>query len=223
MRKRQPASSNDNHDAYRKVFVRRVHQLLDTAYAGMKPVKKWGLKAEEEISGELARLIDQALDSLSQPWMRFFSLEAERHVDEPKVPLSKRRLGKRRRRMDFRFRCRLRKPVLRFVYEAKLLSDSGSYQDLIGENGLGRFLTKKYAAEDTCAGLLGFVVVSDLQFHAAAVSEALTQHPKDYRMSAGNAWKSVRWAGLGLCSYVTQHTRRRSHDLEVYHTFLKFC
>lgn len=221
MRKRQPAS-NENHDAYQRAFVRRVHQLLDMAYAGMKPVKKWGLKAEEDISGELARLIDEALDSLSQPWMKFFSLEAERHVDEPKVRFSKRRLGKRRRRMDFRFRCRLRQPVLRFVYEAKLLSNSGAYQDLIGENGLGRFLTRKYAAEDACAGLLAFVVVSDLRFHAAKVSDALTQHPRDYRLAADNAWKPVRWAGLGLCCFLTQHARRNSPDLEVYHTFLKF-
>lgn len=223
MRKRQPTFSNENHDAYKKVFVRRVHQLLDMAYAGMKPVRKWGLKAEEDISGELSRLIDEALDSLSQPWMKFFSLEAERHVDEPKIPFSKRRLGKRRRRMDFRFRCRLRKPVLRFVYEAKLLSDSGAYQDLIGENGLGRFLTKKYAAEDACAGLLGFVVNGNMDGEAAKVAAALKADPKKYRIVTNGMWKEHRWTGLSLQSHCTCHSRRKDDVFEVYHTFMKFC
>lgn len=222
MRKRQPTSSNENHAAYQKAFVRRVHQLLDIAYTSMKPVRKWGFKAEEDISGELARLIDEALDSLSQPWMKFFSLEAERHVDEPKVPFSKRRLGKKRRRMDFRFRCRLRKPVLRFVYEAKLLSDSGAYQDLIGENGLGRFLTKKYAAEDACAGLLGFVVNGNMDDEAAKVAVALKADPKRYRIVTNGTWKEHRWLGLSLQSHRTFHSRRKDDVFEVYHTFMKF-
>lgn len=224
MRTRTPQSASSNQDAYRKAFVRRVHQLLSMAYQSMAPVEKWGLKHEEDISGELARLIDETLDELSEPWMRFFSLEPERHVDEPHLPLSKRRLGKRRRRMDFRFRCRQRRPVLRFVYEAKLLQDSGSYQDLLGESGLGRFLDKKYSRDDRFAGLLGFVAVNTTVFHATKVEVELKSSPSRYRMIEGGDWALAKWpALLKLESYKTKHHRPSMADVEIFFTFLRFC
>lgn len=224
-RRTTPVSNNANHGEYRRLFVLRVHQLLALAYDRMGTAgkwSKWSPMKEEDISGEMARHIDEVLDGLSKPWMRFLSLEPERHVDEPHVPMRKRRIGKHRRRMDFRFRCRERSPILRFVYEAKLLTDSGSYQDLIGESGLQRFLDSRYARNDEVAGLLGYVQISTEATHAQRVEAALMSDKSAYRLSPTGDWKPVKWPGLALCSFTTKHTRPRLAEIEIYHTFLRF-
>jgi|GEM_PF-2899869 len=218
----QPAADSSIRDDHRRIFMERVHRLLFLAYGRMLPAKKWAHHKEEDISGELARHIDEVLDSLSQPWMKFYSLEAERHVDEPHLPLAKRRLGKHRRRLDIRFRCRQRSPILRFIYEAKLLTDTGSYQDLLGDSGLSRFLDKRYARSDNAAGLIGYVQIGEEAEHADRVRADLEKRSHSCRLVQNSSWTECRWPGCVFRSHVTQHHRDRLPDILIFHTFLRF-
>lgn len=187
----------------------------------MHPVKQYELWKEEEISGELGRHIDDLLDELGNSWMRFYSLAPERHVDEPHLPDPKRRLGKRRKRLDFRFTCRQRKPVHRFIFEAKSLKQSGASQ-LLDEDGLGRILCGHYAREDIAAGLLGYVQTSTVETHTKTLEEELTLRAEDYMLVGDGKWKSVTFAQGPVACFRTVHRRANLPDIEVFTTLLIF-
>lgn len=211
-----------NHDDYHAIFVQRVHQLLEAGYQRMKatkPRKPFDVWAEEEISGELARHVDDALDELSAPWMHFYSLAPERHVDEPHLPERTRRLGKRRKRLDFRFTCRQRNPVLRFIFEAKSLKQSGASQ-LLDEDGLGRILRGQYAREDPAAGLLGYVQIATAAAHVTALENEISAHPGDYGITDDGQWSRITFSEGPENTFRTKHRRAKLPEVTIFTTLL---
>ena len=212
---------SENHDDYHATFVRRVHQLLEAGYQRMQPVKRYEMWKEEDISGELARHVDDVLDGSSAPWMRFYSLAPERHVDEPHLPEKKRRLGKHRKRLDFRFTCRQRVPVQRFIFEAKSLKQSGTAQ-LLDEDGLGRILRGAYAREDSAAGLLGFVQLATVAAHATALESELTTQAANYGVAADGHWTRIIIVHCPEHTFRTRHRRKGLSDVTIFTTLLLF-
>jgi len=212
---------SENHDDYHAVFVHCVHQLLESAYQRMQPVKRFELWKEEEISGELGRHIDEVLDEFGKPWMRFYSLAPERHVDEPHLPVPKRRLGKRRKRLDFRFTCRQRKPIQRFIFEAKSLKQSSAAQ-LLDEDGLGRILRGQYAREDIAAGLLGYVQISTVAFHAKTLEDELVARATNYGIVANGQWTRVGFLNGPSEVFRTKHSRGKLPEITVFTTLMPF-
>ena len=212
---------SENHDDYHATFVRRVHQLLEAGYQRMQPVKRYEMWKEEDISGELARHVDDVLDGSSAPWMRFYSLAPERHVDEPHLPEKKRRLGKHRKRLDFRFTCRQRTPAQRFIFEAKSLKQSGTAQ-LLDEDGLGRILRGAYAREDSAAGLLGYVQLGTVATHAIALEGELTTRAANYGITTDGRWTRVTFAGGPANTFRTRHRRVKLATVTIFTTLLLF-
>lgn len=215
---------SENHDDYHATFVRRVHQLIEAGYQRMRqeePKKPFEFWAEEEISGELARHIERVRDELTQSWMRFFSLAPERHVDEPHLSEEKRRLGKRRKRLDFQFTCCQRKPVQRFISEAKSLKQSGAAQ-LLDEDGLGRILRGQYARGDSAAGLLGYVQLATVAAHATALESELTTQAANYGITTDGRWVRVTFAGGPANTFRTRHRRAKLADVTIFTTLLLF-
>lgn len=215
------AKRSTNQGDFQAIFVRRVHQLIEMAYQRMQPVNRFELKKEEDISGELARHVDDLLDDLNFPWMRFFSLAPERHVDEPHKPEAQRRYGKHRKRLDFRFTCRQRKPVQRFIFEAKSLRQSGAGQ-LLDEDGLGRILCGHYAREDSVAGLLGYVQIATVAEHSTALSEELRQKTDQYGITEEGHWTVVRFRNGPANTFRTTHRRPKLEPVKVFTTLLLF-
>ena len=212
---------SENHDDYHATFVRRVHQLIETGYQRMQPVKQYEMWKEEDISGELARHVDDVLDSSSAPWMRFYSLAPERHVDEPHLPKKKRRLGKHRKRLDFRFTCRQRMPVQRFIFEAKRLKQSGTAQ-LLDEDGLGRILRGAYAREDSAAGLLGYVQIAAAAAFATALENELAVRGADYGVATDGPWTRIIIVHGPDYTFRTRHRRNNLPDVTIFTTLLPF-
>ena len=212
---------SENHDDYHATFVRRVHQLIEAGDQRMQPVKRYEMWKEEDISGELARHVDGVLDDTGAPWMRFYSLAPERHVDEPHLAEKKRRLGKHRKRLDFRFTCRQRAPVQRFIFEAKSLKQSGVAQ-LLDEDGLGRILRGAYAREDSAAGLLGYVQLATVAAHATALESELTLRAADYGVTADGRWTRIVFNGGPANTFRTRHRRAKLADVTIFTTLLQF-
>ena len=224
MQRRAPSSGSKNHADYHAIFVHRVHQLLEAGYQRMratKPKTPFEFWAEEEISGELARHIEDVRDELSQPWMRFYSLSPERHVDEPHIAEGKRRLGKRRKRLDFQFTCCQRTPVHRFIFEAKSVKQSGASQ-LLDEAGLGRILSGQYARNDAAAGLLAYVQVGSIDTHIASLAGELAAHGANYGLTSDGAWTATTFSRGPANTFRTKHQRRKLPIVAIFTTLLLY-
>ena len=210
------------------VFIERVHQLLHAGYATLSDGErqKFNRLDEPDISGELAMRILQLLDSRALPgnW-RAWHVGDNMPENEPQLPLEKRRLGKRRKLPDLTFRYAGLRETLYFRFEAKCLADTGAYEDLISENdGLGRFLRRVYGRGDAAGGLLAYVKIDSMKFHAGCVRDAFERQPKKYRIAKGGEWCAVQWKSGPICCFRTEHVRAQAGGrIAIYCTFLLFC
>lgn len=142
----------DDWDIYQRAFREDAHQLLAWGYADSR--NRIGPDNEEEV---ITAYIAEAID---------------RRIDDPRTPESFTRYsihnvhfvspggqtGKRQLKLDLMIeQCGIR-PKRHFVFEAKRLK-TGSHPigEYTGKDGLGRFVSGRYAAEDPEAAMVGYM------------------------------------------------------------------
>jgi len=223
-RSSQPQVSSANAEAFRRLFVERVHLLLQIAYSRMQPAD-FAMTKEPDISGEIRRHIREFLDAGPlEPWMKYFTPLNEDPVDEaPQLFRKKRRIGEARRLLDLHLECSERCPRTRFVFEAKRLHRSGAAAIYLGEEGLGRFIAGHYARSDFAAGMLGFVQVGTPGAWADEIGHKLRLGSRTYHVSGGRCWERVRVNKGPEHTYLSEHLRASlGLPLGIYHTLLLF-
>lgn len=196
----KPGSFSNNAAYLRRVFVRRVHQLVQLGYDRLTP-SAYGKAEEPSITGDLVEAIDNVLSERGQPWMIVFSV----HDDPPEN--DGRRKGKRRRRVDVRIDSGAFRPRARFRFESKRLGRRHSVKVYLGAEGLGCFLRGDYAREDDQAGMLGYVQSGNLGEWGNRIAQELAKTPALYAvdpetpLSLGATWST------GSQAYHSRHYR----------------
>jgi len=206
-----------NKPIYRTSFVRHSHEILKMGYNQLAPTTyMW--HEEEDITGELVRSMQDALQRRSAPkWTRNFWAVEETRVHDPT------RLGKRRVRLDIEIVKSQQGPRPRFRFEAKRLNDAASRREYLGNDGLGCFLDGRYAKEDDVAGMLGYVQAAAISFHAEKLEEAIARKREAYSVEAGGEWKTCQLV-KDLSSFETRHRRKgKLPVITLLHTLLSFC
>jgi len=223
-RSSQPRASSANAEAFRQLFVERVHVLLQIGYTRMNAADFSATK-EPDISGEIRRHIREFLDERPlEPWMKFFTPLNEDPVDEnPRVFGRHRRTGEGRRLLDLHLECSERCPRTRFVFEAKRLNRSGAVAVYLGEEGLGRFIAGHYARSDFAAGMLGFVQTGTQGEWAAEIANMLRAGLRAYCVFDGHCWERVSMKHGPEHTYRSEHNRASLRSpVAIYHTLLMF-
>jgi hypothetical protein len=201
----------------RRVFVARVHQLLEMGYRRME-FKPFAFQEEPVITGELARAMNAVIDDDSSPlWTHHFSVQDEQVVND--VTLK----GKHRKRIDIGVLSSRPRPRNHFSFEAKSLSDRHPLRDYLGNNGLRRFLRGEYAKEDRDAGMLGYVQSeSEGEWAERLQTELQSRELKHSVRDSCFAVKHEFKSGPSY-TYLSRHFRDAvSSQIDIYHTLLLF-
>ena len=156
-------------DEYWSAFRKDVFWLLWMGYSRLEHSRLISAE-EEEITGELARCLCELLDEPSSPdWFYHYSVHEEPRIHNPE------KSGKRRHRLDIRFEHTQSRPRKHYEFEAKRLCKSkaevGSY---LGKEGLGMFLSGKYARHWNEAGMLGYLQSNDPTHWAGKLAKRLS-------------------------------------------------
>ncbi len=206
-----------NKPQYEESFVRRSHQILSMGHARLDAAS-FARCEEEEITGELTRAMQEAVQDTSAPrWTRHFWPSEETRIHDPD------RLGKRRLRVDIEVRQHrtVRRP--RFRFEAKRLHDAASRRAYLGKDGLGCFLDGRYANDDSIAGMLGYVQQGSIESQAARVGGKLDAAPEDYALVKQGKWVPTAIVDR-LSTFRSVHSRPAElGPIALLHTFLLFC
>ena len=140
-----------NTPEFRQAFVRKCHRLVGQAYLCLDRASLQAAE-ETEITGELARNMEELLDRIPPPrGMRNLVV-----LDDPPQNTGKRR-GRKRLRVDIEVRAIQIGPKPRFRFEAKRLTSKRSVAKYLGKDGLQMYILGEYAAEQDEAGMLGYV------------------------------------------------------------------
>lgn len=214
-----PAADDNpgNRTEYRASFITRIHTVLGMGYARLD-ASIYAHLDEEEITGELTRAMQDAVQDRASPtWTKHFWVHEEVRVH------AKDRKGKRRVRVDIEIMQHGLSPRPHFRFEAKRLIDGRSRRTYLGREGLGCLLDGRYAREDRYAGMLGYVQAGSGSDHANRLASILLRMPGKYSVAEEGHWIGAQVVA-DLSTYRSIHRRPEGlPEIVVLHTFLVFC
>lgn len=178
--------------------------------------------AEEEptITGFIAEAIQNRLDALDcPPWCDQIVIK-----DDPPIPGGG-RTGRRRWRPDLIFESvDGRKPRPKYYFEAKRLRKLQSINDYVGEDGLGCFLSGRYAPESDEAGMLGYVQCDDVSTWVERLQLAIgqdSQDKNDFLLLSPQC--QVQIVEAFPLEWMSKHGRQTRKSIFIHHILLDCC
>ncbi|MGE0679981.1 MAG: hypothetical protein AB7P69_03585 [Candidatus Binatia bacterium] len=213
----QHRGQSDNANDYRRIFIIRVHQLLELGYRKLTPTD-WSKQKEPAITGELVRSMEEVTEDPRLKVFRHFDVQDDPHINTPG------RLGENRYRLDIKIVSSQRLPKSRFSFEAKRLGKRHPATKYVGPEGLGCFLRGDYASAEDDAGMLGYVQSDTAESWARKIQAKLEARRKVFSLHAHSAWRKypIRSGPTYTCH--TRHNRvTLRRPIDIYHTFLMFC
>ena len=213
----KPGSFSTNSVELRRIFVRRVHQLVQLGYDRLPP-SEYEKTEEPSITGDLVEAIDNVLSERRETWMTKFSV-----YDDPPVN-DGRRKGKRRKRVDLRIDSGAFRPRARFRFESKRLGKRHTVRVYLGAEGLGCFLRGDYAREEDEAGMLGYVQSGNLADWGNRIGQELANTPALYEVDPATPFSLKAIQKNGSRTYHSRHHRTAvGRPILIDHILLTFC
>lgn len=212
-------NKDDDRREYRRVFRKRVFQLIKWGYERLNPAAYQNAE-EPDITGELIREIDAVTEDRSYPrWVGRYVVHDDRPINYPG------RYGKDRQRIDLEIRRIIHGPRPRYPFEAKRLAanTSATIGEYFGPEGLGEFLGGNYGREVEEAGMLGYIQTHSIERWSRQAYHRLSQAPDNYQLYLDCCWASENIIpGLDAC-YLTSHYRSSGKSpIIIIHCFLVF-
>jgi hypothetical protein len=200
---------------YTRSFLEAVHAVL---FAAVKRLQRRALMGFDEvaITGVLVRELNAIVQSPRAP-TRGFLLSIH---DDPPIDAGV-KTGKRRPRVDIQIEKVSPGPRIRFSFEAKRLrKDSPSSRaEYIGEDGLGCFVSGRYAAHVPWGGMLGYVESGGMKDWIMSVGDAIARKGSLECFLEGH-WNSPEFSFQHAPCRCSRHHRQGQADVLIFHSFL---
>jgi len=197
-----------------------VHRLVHWGYEDARrriqqPTSKKDTE-EESITGFIAESIDDRIDFGRESWLKHFSVH-----DDPRVP-TEGRSGKYRSRADLIIKSTARGGP-RYVFEAKPLKKRvNTVSGYTGSDGMGCFISGKYASRWDEVGMLGYIQSDSLAEWKDKVERKIDRDAQ--KLSLTGSQRNEQVIDAFPLEWVSEHNRnsvRRS--ITIYHILLDCC
>lgn len=200
--------------AYGSAFVGIVHRVLAAAYAAI-PKANLSKMQEPSITGLIVQKMRAFLEDPKAPrWAARLAVH-----DDPPLNVGGTQ-GKKRPRIDIEVESVIAGPRPRFQFEAKRLNKKQGVPDYLGADGLGCFVSGKYAAAHAAAGMLAYLQSGTLGAWAKKIESGLDGARSKHGLSkTGPAWSTFKAANHALPSFRSEH-QRSCGPIVVFHTLL---
>jgi hypothetical protein len=214
--RRVPAARPPGADAYRRAFVRAVHEVLRLAVSRLVPARLSRLQ-EPEITGLLVEKMREVVKG------RLCPRNAEHFSVHDDPPLKRgRRLGKRRPRVDIAIERAAPGPRPWFQFEAKRLKTPRHVAAFLGRDGLGCFVSGRYGADLRDVGMLGYVQARTVSEWAFEIGQRIESSRSLHRVPTGDPAWTARVIGSALPdTFHSMHVRARHGLVDVFHTLFR--
>lgn len=196
----QPPGVSSTGTDYEEIFITQAHKLVALGYESLIP-QDYVDTEEETITGALVSAIRHLCDNPSAPaWLDVFNVREELPVNTPHLT------GKRRPIVDIEIEYSQYRPRPRLSFEAKRLGPKHGGPAYLGAEGLGRFLTGKYAADSRAGAMLGYVQQGQPAEWAKKIGQAIAKNATQLALRPSSPWSPHPLAPR------LRHTYRSGHD-----------
>lgn len=202
---------------YRRVFVRRVHEILEGGYRRLNH-SDYATQEEPAITGDLKREMKAYLrDDAAALWADHFFVQEEEPVNDGV------RKGKSRKRIDITVEISIPRPGASFRFEAKRLARGYSVGKYLGPEGLGCFICGDYARDDEDAGMIGYVQDDSAARWAVEIEKTLRADPEPHEVDVQDCWKTHVFPDGPHYGFASTHARKAvGRPIIIYHSLLPF-
>ena len=206
-----------NTDDYRRVFVVRVHEVLQGGYERLNH-RAYATEEETVITGELKKEMRAYLRGGAAPaWADNFFVQEEEPVNDGV------RKGKSRTRVDIGVEASIPRPGASFSLEAKRLARGYPVGKYLGRTGLGCFVCGDYARDEGDAGMIGYVQHDDAAYWAGEIESTMRADPKAHEVNGSDWWKPHAFPKGPRHMFVSKHARKAvGRPIVIYHSLLIF-
>jgi hypothetical protein len=205
-------------DEYWSAYRQHVHTLLAWGYTDSRH-KVQADDEEPAITGFIAEAIQSRLNDPNSPdWCDTIDIH-----DDPPIPGGG-RTGRGRWRPDLIFKSTERRPRPMYHFEAKRLREQGSGKEYLGADGLGCFLSGKYASESDEAGMLGYVQCDDVDIWVTRLQSAI-EHSRlnENKLLILASPCNIQIIDSFPYEWMSKHNRDRGKPVMVHHILLDYC
>lgn len=203
-------------NAYATQFRNHALSLLWLGYRQLAAAS-FETAAEDDITGELKRVIVKVLeDSNSPKWVEHYFISEQLRVNV------NRRRGKDRPIIDIEIEKSRqgRRPHLPF--EAKRLGHGCNVEDYLGSDGLGAFLDGTYPTTHGESGMLGYIQEDTEMDWATKLSKRLSKNPRRYKVASNGQWAIYICDQPPSNTFQTTHNDNAKKQIKVIHVLLRF-
>lgn len=171
---------------------------------------------EESITGLLAVAIEDWIDASDQAWCKHYSVH-----DDPPIE-TEGRSGRSRYRADLIIKS-TSEGGSKYIFEAKRLKKNRHLSDYTGPDGMGCFISGKYAGKYYEAGMLGYVQSDGLAEWKDKVKNKINQDAEKLSLMAGSQ-RDKRVIDAFPLEWVSEHNRNSvGRPITIYHILLDCC
>jgi len=202
-------------------FREHVHKLVHWGYEDaldkIQHPKNNQDKEETSITGFLAEAIEDQLDAFNpDDWCKCYSVYDDRAVNTDG------RSGKYRSRADLVIKSNSEGGP-QYVFEAKRLKKhKHTESDYTGSNGMGRFISGKYAIRYNEAGMLGYVQSNGLAEWKDRVIRRIDQDAEELNLINGSQ-RDKQVINAFPIEWMSKHNRNSLRPITLYHILLDCC
>jgi len=201
----------------RLAFIGNAHRLLARGYDRL-PRRGYCHRDENFLNQVLvAALRDAVADPNAPHWAIHFSVHEKRKQNDGQ------RLGNSRLELDIVFERTRRGEHPRFSIEAKRLGLTHPVSKYLGSEGMGEFISGRYAREHDEAGMIGYVQSKTVNRWGSSLARELGESPGKYDVEPDGKWHRLRFPDGPEETFQTRHARSGERGpMTVYHTLLDF-
>ncbi len=201
---------------YRSLFRRQVHQLIAWGHHNARYRIQSNNEEEPNITGYITEAIRARLVTNSPPWCVYYFV----HEDTPKAASG--RSGRFRPRPDIIIETNLGgRPE--YVFEAKRLRTNGfGANKYIDSDGMGCFISGRYASRYDETAMLGYVQGDSLTHWKDQVTKAIDGNAKQLCLKSSQYDNTV--IDVFPLEWVSEHERvNLGRSITIYHILLDCC
>lgn len=205
-------------DEYWSAYRQHVHTLLVWGYTDSRP-RVQAKHDEPAITGFIAEAIQNRLDAIDSPsWCDQIGIK-----DDPPIPGGG-RTGRKRWRPDLIFESVERRPRPKYHFEAKRLRNQQSINDYLGKDGLGCFLSGRYAHESDEAGMLGYIQCDNISTWVERLQLAIDQDFQDKNeFLLLSPQRNIQVVNAFPKEWMSKHDRHTGRNIVIHHLLLDYC
>ncbi len=205
-------------DEYWSAYRQHVHTLLVWGYTDSRP-RVQAKHDEPAITGFIAEAIQNRLDAIDSPsWCDQIGIK-----DDPPIPGGG-RTGRKRWRPDLIFESVERRPRPKYHFEAKRLRNQQSINDYLGKDGLGCFLSGRYAHESDEAGMLGYIQCDNISTWVERLQLAIDQDFQDKNeFLLLSPQHNIQVVNAFPKEWMSKHDRHTGRSIVIHHLLLDYC